>query len=293
MRKNFDAAMNGSKTLHGFHFMNYLPEKKLSATSVSNYVTQSDVSILGRDMKNYQLVKGALNFTVEKQGKIAVVLGAGYNNTSAHSLFDLYQVTRDSNNHSVRGLTRIEAIYTKENGGQTEIAYKTADSQPGDDYSLAIDIKSLSSTENNLRLSAAYYFEMPVSAGDYAIGMASNSSTANAYLMYLDIGANGSGDGGTTTPGTAAYTIDTVDFVNNTTDYAANGKFTAFKDVTFNLSGAGTSGVPSVSFERAAAADGEDTTATKVAYIYSNITVSVTPSDGSLSSGPEKKENAA
>lgn len=293
VRKNFDAAMNGSKTLHGFHFMNYLPEKKLSATSVSNYVTQSDVSILGREMKNYQLVKGALNFTVEKQGKIAVVLGAGYNNTSAHSLFDLYQVTRDSNNHSVRGLTRIEAIYTKENGGQTEIAYKTADSQPGDDYSLAIDIKSLSSTENNLRLSAAYYFEMPVSAGDYAIGMASNSSTANAYLMYLDIGANGSGDGGTTTPGTAAYTIDTVDFVNNTTDYAANGKFTAFKDVTFNLSGAGTSGVPSVSFERAAAADGEDTASTKVAYIYSNITVLVTPKDGSLSLGPEKKENAA
>ena len=294
VRKNFDAAMNGSKTLHGFHFMNYLPEKKLSATSVSNYVTQSDVSILGREMKNYQLVKGALNFTVEKQGKIAVVLGAGYNNTSAHSLFDLYQVTRDSNNHSVRGLTRIEAIYTKENGGQTEIAYKTADSQPGDDYSLAIDIKSLSSTENNLRLSAAYYFEMPVSAGDYAIGMASNSSTANAYLMYLDIGANGSGEsGGGSTPGTAAYTIDTVDFVNNTTDYAANGKFTAFKDVTFNLSGAGTSGVPSVSFERAAAADGEDTASTKVAYIYSNITVLVTPSDDSLSSGPEKKENAA
>ena len=294
VRKNFDAAMNGSKTLHGFHFMNYLPEKKLSATSVSNYVTQSDVSILGREMKNYQLVKGALNFTVEKQGKIAVVLGAGYNNTSAHSLFDLYQVTRDSNNHSVRGLTRIEAIYTKENGGQTEIAYKTADSQPGDDYSLAIDIKSLSSTENNLRLSAAYYFEMPVSAGDYAIGMASNSSTANAYLMYLDIGANGSGEsGGGSTPGTAAYTIDTVDFVNNTTDYAANGKFTAFKDVTFNLSGAGTSGVPSVSFEWAAAADGEDTASTKVAYIYSNITVLVTPSDDSLSSGPEKKENAA
>ena len=293
VRKNFDAAMNGSKTLHGFHFMNYLPEKKLSATSVSNYVTQSDVSILGKEMKNYQLVKGALNFTVEKQGKIAVVLGAGYNNTSAHSLFDLYQVTRDSNNHSVMGLTRIEAIYTKENGGQTEIAYKTADSQPGDDYSLAIDIKSLSSTKNNLRLSAAYYFEMPVSAGDYAIGMASNSSTANAYLMYLDIGANGSGNSGGSIPGTAAYTIDTVDFVNNTTDYAENGKFTAFKDVTFNLSGAGTSGVPSVSFERAAAADGEDPAATKVAYIYSNITVLVTPSDDSLSSRTEKKENAA
>lgn len=151
--------------------------------------------------------------------------------------------------------------------------------------------------------SALLYLEIHVDAGEYFISAdvdsganTSDNKGANtsAGLMYLDIGANAGGEsGGGSTPGTAAYTIDTVDFVNNTTDYAANGKFTAFKDVTFNLSGAGTSGVPSVSFERAAAADGEDTAATKVAYIYSNITVLVTPSDGSLSSRTEKKENAA
>ena len=138
------------------------------------------------------------------------------------------------------------------------------------------------------------YLEIEVEAGEYFITTDTGTISTAADFMYLDIGANAGGDGGGgSTPGTAAYTIDTVDFVNNTTDYAANGKFTAFKDVTFNLSGAGTSGVPSVSFERAAAADGEDTAATKVAYIYSNITVLVTPSDGSLSSGTEKKENAA
>lgn len=310
VRKNFDAAMNGSKTLHGFHFMNYLPEKKLNATSVSNYVTRSDVSILGREMKNYQLVKGALNFTVEKQGKIAVVLGAGYNNTSAHSLFDLYQVTRDSNNHSVMGLTRIEAIYTKENGGQTEIAYKTADSQPGDDYSLAIDIKSLSSKENNLRLSAAYYFEMPVSAGDYAIGMASNSSTANAYLMYLDIGANGGGNTGE--QDTASYDISTLDFVSKeSTGYAgtiASGvteaQKTTYKDVSFAVSANGSGGADGsdtyVKFERenkysdgSEVASGDKDVATKVLFYYWNMTVEPTPKDDSLSSGTEKKKNAA
>ena len=137
------------------------------------------------------------------------------------------------------------------------------------------------------------YLEIEVDAGEYFITTDTGTISTAADFMYLDIGANAGGDGGGSTPGTAAYTIDTVDFVNNTTDYAANGKFTAFKDVTFNLSGAGTSGVPSVSFERAAAADGEDTAATKVAYIYSNITVLVTPSDGSLSSRTEKKENAA
>ena len=163
---------------------------------------------------------------------------------------------------------------------------------------MAISFSELSGDTGVFESGTAYYTEFPVNDGDYFISgtQGSNTSNAKAYtacLMYLDIGANAGGESGGSTPGTAEYTIDTVDFVNNTTDYAANGKFTAFKDVTFNLSGAGTSGVPSVSFERAAAADGEDTTATKVAYIYSNITVLVTPSDGSLSSGPEKKENAA
>ena len=104
--------------------------------------------------------------------------------------------------------------------------------------------------------------------------------------MYLDIGANAGDDGGSGSD-KESMNITTVDFVNNTTDYAANGKFTAFKDVTFNLSGAGTSGVPSVSFERAAAADGEDTAATKVIYDFANITVTPTPNDGSLSAKKE------
>lgn len=203
-----------------------------------------------------------IDFIVGSSGCITAIFCPNANGGGGNKLFTLYKVTRNGDNG-------------------TPTATKVTDKIPTETGDF--DIKS-----------ALLYLEIQVAAGEYFISADVDSgANTSAGLMYLDIGANAGGDGGGSAPGTAAYTIDTVDFVNNTTDYAANGKFTAFKDVTFNLSGAGTSGVPSVSFERAAAADGEDTTATKVAYIYSNITVLVTPSDGSLSSGPEKKENAA
>lgn len=296
-RKNFDTAMDGAYMVHGFHF-----QKGISTDSSSTYyygnsanIKKATVNIYNGTDKtldtyySYPLVKGGVNFTLAEDGVIKTIVGAFYQ-SAYNSLFDLYKVERTikGNSTSISSMTRISKIYR--NSTTNAISYNT---DPGDGWKLVFDFDSLTKSDR-LENGAAYYFEMPVNAGDYVIGTDVSSSANNAYLMYLDIGANAGGEsGGGSTPGTAAYTIDTVDFVNNTTDYAANGKFTAFKDVTFNLSGAGTSGVPSVSFEREAAADGEDTAATKVAYIYSNITVSVTPKDGSLSSGPEKKENAA
>lgn len=296
-RKNFDTAMDGAYMVHGFHF-----QKGISTDSSSTYYYGNSANIKKATVKiyngtdktldtyySYPLVKGGVNFTLAEDGVIKTIVGAFYQ-SAYNSLFDLYKVERTikGNSTSISSMTRISKIYR--NSTTNAISYNT---DPGDGWKLVFDFDSLTKSDR-LENGAAYYFEMPVNAGDYVIGTDASSSANNAYLMYLDIGANAGGEsGGGSTPGTAAYTIDTVDFVNNTTDYAANGKFTAFKDVTFNLSGAGTSGVPSISFERAAAADGEDTASTKVAYIYSNITVSVTPNDDSLSSGPEKKENAA
>ena len=228
--------------------------------------TNTDSSILPgnftMDGTTYtSLLAPGIDFVVHKKGCITVVF-CSISNDTGNKLVSLYKVDR-------------------------------TDGTPKKGVEITDGIPSSASKEFATN-KCILYLEIEVEAGEYFITTDTGTISTAADFMYLDIGANAGGEsGGGSTPGTAAYTIDTVDFVNNTTDYAANGKFTAFKDVTFNLSGAGTSGVPSVSFERAAAADGEDTTATKVAYIYSNITVSVTPSDGSLSSGPEKKENAA
>ena len=227
--------------------------------------TNTDSSILPgnftMDGTTYtSLLAPGIDFVVHKKGCITVVF-CSISNDTGNKLVSLYKVDR-------------------------------TDGTPKKGVEITDGIPSSASKEFATN-KCILYLEIEVEAGEYFITTDTGTTSTAADFMYLDIGANAGGDGGGSAPGTAAYTIDTVDFVNNTTDYAANGKFTAFKDVTFNLSGAGTSGVPSVSFERAAAADGEDTAATKVAYIYSNITVLVTPSDGSLSSGTEKKENAA
>lgn len=288
VRKNINEMMNGNQIAHGLRFFNF---------NVSNYTTKTltNVSLPGIT-GSYTLIEGGINFKVAKKGYVTAISGAfargvQYDAQNKETLFNLFKVERNNDN-SIASVTEIKTIYTD---SSDNIYYNPTDIT---DKTLAISFSELSGDTGVFESGTAYYTEFPVNDGDYFISgtQGSNTSNAKAYtacLMYLDIGANAGGDGGGSTPGTAAYTIDTVDFVNNTTDYAANGEFTAFKDVTFNLSGAGTSGVPSVSFERAAAADGEDTAATKVAYIYSNITVSVTPSDGSLSSGTEKKENAA
>lgn len=228
--------------------------------------TNTDSSILPgnftMDGTTYtSLLAPGIDFVVHKKGCITVVF-CSISNDTGNKLVSLYKVDR-------------------------------TDGSPKKGVEITDGIPSSASKEFATN-KCILYLEIEVEAGEYFITTDTGTISTAADFMYLDIGANAGGEsGGGSTPGTAAYTIDTVDFVNNTTDYAANGKFTAFKDVTFNLSGAGTSGVPSVSFERAAAADGEDTAATKVAYIYSNITVLVTPSDGSLSSRTEKKENAA
>ena len=288
VRKNINEMMNGNQIAHGLRFFNF---------NVSNYTTKTltNVSLPGIT-GSYTLIEGGINFKVAKKGYVTAISGAfargvQYDAQNKETLFNLFKVERNNDN-SIASVTEIKTIYTD---SSDNIYYNPTDIT---DKTLAISFSELSGDTGVFESGTAYYTEFPVNDGDYFISgtQGSNTSNAKAYtacLMYLDIGANAGGDGGGSAPGTAAYTIDTVDFVNNTTDYATNGKFTAFKDVTFNLSGAGTSGVPSVSFERAAAADGEDTAATKVAYIYSNITVSVTPSDGSLSSGTEKKENAA
>lgn len=227
--------------------------------------TNTDSSILPgnftMDGTTYtSLLAPGIDFVVHKKGRITVVF-CSVSNDTGNKLVSLYKVDR-------------------------------TDGTPKKGVEITDGIPSSASKEFATN-KCILYLEIEVDAGEYFITTDTGTISTAADFMYLDIGANAGGESGGSTPGTGAYTIDTVDFVNNTTDYAANGKFTAFKDVTFNLSGAGTSGVPSVSFERAAAADGEDTAATKVAYIYSNITVLVTPSDGSLSSRTEKKENAA
>lgn len=266
VRKSFDIMMEGAQVVHGFHFLKYL--------NASSYEKVSkDVHIGGNDYSDYELIKGGLNFTVSQDGYITAVLGTFYQQNTLQTLFDLYKVERDAN-HKITSFTQIDKVYLDANG---KACYDPADTSG---KTPVISIKLLSQ-KNILPVASAFYFEIPVTAGDYVIGTASDSSNNNAYLMYLDIGANGSGETGGETG--KPYTMDSIDFVNTSTVTVDENNVPVYTDydaVFFKLSGVdGLAETPYVVFRRneQLSADG------KLKVVYTVISVAIAPSSEALS----------
>ena len=303
VRNNFDSSMKDAKVVHGFHFMQSLP---YSSTTGENLVAKANESksIVSRNgvlidktyyttgnvpneysechhvNAEYQFVKGGLNFTLRKPGYITAILGTFYlyNNDQdpRETMFDLYKVER--NNGVISSLVRINNIY-EDNGN---IVYNVTGSNKSG-KKLLFDFDSL--TQNNvLKHAAAYYFEIPVLAGDYVIGCSTSSSKYNAYLMYLDIGANASGD--TTEKPTLKYNIDSVDFVNSTTVVVSpDGKYQSYADIVAAISNLqdATQGVVIVFKREGTTTSYSETKVTdKLLYYYDGtlVTVEFVVSDG-------------
>ena len=246
VRENFDKTMENANVVHGFHFMNRLP----AGNAGVNVVVESD-KILERDgvlidkkyyttgavptlyssaervPSKYQFVKSGLNFTLRKSGYITAIVGTFFQQSTKESLFDLYKVVRT--NGKIDTLVKIDNVYKDDETGT--ISYDPSDTTG---KTKVFSFSSLTK-KNNLVHGAAYYFEIPVIAGDYVIGAASDSTNYNAYLMYLDIGANASDD--TTEKPTLKYNIDSVDFVNSTTVVvSSDGKYQSYADIVAAIS---------------------------------------------------------
>ncbi len=240
VRNNFDKTMENANVVHGFHFMNRLPtgnagvnvvvesDKILERDGVlidKKYYTTGEVPTLYSSAEHvqskYQFVKGGLNFTLRKSGYITAILGTFYHPSTKESLFDLYKVVRT--NGKIDSLVKIDNVYKDDETGT--ISYDPSDTTG---KTKVFSFSSLTK-EKILDKGAAYYFEIPVIADDYVIGAAEDSTSYNAYLMYLDIGANASGD--------MKYNIDSVDFVNSTTVVvSSDGKYQSYADIVAAIS---------------------------------------------------------
>ena len=188
--------LQGEELFHGIHFMPHIDVQNLNTTTFDAQIFKKNTLTT---LKNYEAIDGALNFTVSSAGTITAIAATNFMSSGTHSLFYLYQIERDPSSNAISTVTEIKTIHKNNNvqTGETLYAYNLVNADPLK-YTLVYD----SSTMNQLtEPGAAYYFEIPVNAGDYAIGCKSGDK-AGAYLMYLDIGANGnaenedSGEGG-------------------------------------------------------------------------------------------------
>lgn len=231
VRTQLVKTLEGEKLFHAIHFMKNVNLENLETTSF-------DAVIGDKTYEGYEAIKGALNFTVSGAGYITAVAATNYNQNSDHSLFTLLHIERNADN-SINSVTKIMTIHEKREKNTNKLVdfvYNLGDDYTTDDgtytYKLVYNIETMNVLTYE---GAAYYFEIPVKAGEYAICCDTGETNNGAYLMYLDVGANGNlgldSDEGSSSGQTE--TISNVTFVNDTA--IKNKSITGFSTVTFDV----------------------------------------------------------
>ncbi len=215
--KNFASTISGKEMISGLRFF---AGKAIGINTSNLATTEKTVSLYGADQQSYELIKGGINFHLSGAGYITAIAGT-YATTGTHKLFTLYKVERSNN--KITQATQIQNIWTKtENNKITDIKYNIESNEEntykGNGYVCAFHSVNMNKLTNG---GSAYYFEIPVLSGDYVLGapITKDMETYDgAYLMYLDIGANGdiTSGGEEEMPGEGGYEygISGINFVD-------------------------------------------------------------------------------
>ena len=184
-----------STFVQGLHFTG-------STISSSSTTTIPKAYINGELITNYKTLRSSVDFNAKENGSIKFFAGSYYNTvgTNADSFFSLHVVTRTGNTITTNQIYYIYAntneatkkdyphLYYDENNSLIAAGYGNNVTK-GD---LEFDMRWLHNAPPVAN--AVYYFEIPVNAGEYALGSVASDKTKGAYLMYLDIGTNGAGE---------------------------------------------------------------------------------------------------
>lgn len=214
VRTTFVNKNAGETLIQGICFHNKINLNNLQKTT-------ANVTLMNQAYNNYELIDGAINFSLGEAGTMTTIAGT-YNNSSffnesgaTQNLYTVLQVNRGSNNQ-ISSVTVIKEIHEERDasGNLLRYVYNLTDDPdqklPNCTYTMVYSKTAMSNlSEEN----ALYYFEIPLNAGDYAIGLTTNDSQG-AFLLYLDIGANGDQSIKDTTGTEATHTINGLTFVN-------------------------------------------------------------------------------
>ena len=287
-REKLNELLLNKTTVCGMHFMN-------APINEDNVLVAPKVKINGITHYSYEIPANALTFSAPSKGYVAFFAGTYYG--SDKNFFSLHRIIRNADT-SISQIKEISQIYSKSG---SEYIYLYSDGTYSDTlsagYELEFDCDWIINPE--IVSNTAYYFEIPVNKGDeYALGSATTG--AGAYIMYLDIGANGDdGSGGSGETQTLPYLMESVDFVSmsatDTSDTLSvpNGGYPSYNDVGFKLGGDGTSVInDEVFFKRekhSADVTGDINTTVYYWRQNENLVCTLVPSDSPLGAEDETK----
>ena len=170
---------------------NFIYSLRFQGGVVDRVITAGRVQIGTSEKTNYQMPESCIDFNISS-GKLAFCASShGVSNT--RSFFSLHQITR--NGGEITAIKEISKIYAS--GSGYVYAYAGEEDPYGaNGYELKFDTSILTEQrQGNNPLGSSrgegtklYYFEIPLNAGEYALGAVANG----AALMYLDIGVGDS-----------------------------------------------------------------------------------------------------
>lgn len=197
VKQKFDISMQDMRNISGFHFFNELTD--------SNKTVAQDgrIKINNESFNSYEFLDSSLNFTVKNAGCITTINGSYFLSNDNQTLFDLYYVDRtytkgETIKATIESVKKIREIY-RDNVGSIKYNFYDGSSLTYSNYNnetgkLVFDFNKISS-KPIMTPYKAYYYEIPVMPGDYAIGKGNDyKKNDNAYIMYLDIGADSKAD---------------------------------------------------------------------------------------------------
>lgn len=193
----------------GLHFMQ-------ASVSTKN-MTRITAHLNGETYENYQVPTNCIDFNLYDRGFINFVAGSYFTAQTPqnNSFFSIYEIVRDPDDEtSILEIKEIRKIYARMNGTGDNKTIDTSkpyyytylidgnevgtDKIP-DGYEMVFDCRWITHPNDSAYYGAsggpsgwsnnrAFYFEVPVNAGEYAIG--STEGRTGAYLTYLDLAAN-------------------------------------------------------------------------------------------------------
>ncbi len=194
-KDKYSALLSASSgNLYGLHFMNGIISKDVQ-------VTIPQATINGKSYTNYKVPSDCIDFNLKERGYINFFAGTYFDGNDC--FFSLHHIVRDvpgegeTRAPAIQSIKEIDQIYHYPSADDATVAdpskpyiYLYTDGTYSQalttGYEKCFDMDWLKTP--NITKNCGYYFEVPVNAGEYALGSVEGGT--GAYLLYLDLSAN-------------------------------------------------------------------------------------------------------